>query len=159
MISAIGSDVATRHPPPPSYEIAALPQTTPRPHRLQHTQSGARLDKGATLARATRPCSTPCKVAWHAPVLLLCQGGPRFECVEDGADEESSEAALQSRTMAEEDAAWRRLIRSPRSSGTIEPSRRCSATVLLPAASTSHPTRSATSPSASPIGTFTSTRA
>src|SRR5947208_12580036 len=46
----------------------------------------------------------------------------------------------QSRTMAEEDATWRRLIRSPRSSGTIEPSRRCSATVLLPAASTSHPT-------------------
>ena len=38
-------------------------------------------------------------------------------------------------------------------------SRRCSATVLLPAASTSHPTRSATSPSASPIGTFTSTSA
>src|SRR6266542_6854675 len=34
--------------------------------------------------------------------------------------------------MAEEDATWRRLIRSPRSSGTIEPSRRCSATVLLP---------------------------
>jgi hypothetical protein len=31
------------------------------------------------------------------------------------------------------------------------------ATVLLRAASTSHPTRSATSPSASPIGTFTST--
>jgi len=28
--------------------------------------------------------------------------------------------------MAEEDATWRRLIRSPRSSGTIEPSRRCS---------------------------------
>ena len=51
--------------------------------------------------------------------------------------------------MAEE-ATWRRLIRSPRSSGTIEPSRRCSATVFLPAASTSHRTHSATSPSASP---------
>ena len=64
-----------------------------------------------------------------------------------------------SRTMAEEDATWRRLIRSPRSSGTIEPSRRCSATVFLPAASTSRRTRSATSPSASPIGTCTSTSA
>ena len=28
-----------------------------------------------------------------ARVLLLCQGGARFECVEDGADEESFEAA------------------------------------------------------------------
>src|SRR6478609_5829829 len=28
-----------------------------------------------------------------APVLLLCQGGARFECVEDGAGEESFEAA------------------------------------------------------------------
>src|SRR6185312_14376236 len=36
---------------------------------------------------------------------------------------------------------WRRLIRSPRSSGTIEPSRRCSATVSPPAGSTSHRTR------------------
>ncbi len=41
--------------------------------------------------------------------------------------------------MAEEDATWRRLIRSPRSSATIEPSRQCSATVFLPAASTSSP--------------------
>jgi len=29
----------------------------------------------------------------HAPVLLLCQGGARFQCVEDGAGEESFEAA------------------------------------------------------------------
>ena len=57
-----------------------------------------------------------------------------------------------SHTMAEEDATWRRLIRSPRSSVTIEPSRRCSATVFLPAASTSHRTHSATSPSASLTG-------
>ncbi len=28
-----------------------------------------------------------------APVLLLCQGGARFECVEDGAGEQSLEAA------------------------------------------------------------------
>jgi hypothetical protein len=32
--------------------------------------------------------------------------------------------------MVEEDATWRRLIRLPRSSGTIEPSRRCSATAF-----------------------------
>ena len=50
--------------------------------------------------------------------------------------------------------AWRRLIRSPRSSGTIERSPRCSATVFLRAASTLQRTRSATSPSASPIGTL-----
>ena len=41
-------------------------------------------------------------------------------------------------------ATWRRLIRSSRSSGTIEPLRRCSATVFSPAGSTSRPTRSAT---------------
>src|SRR5207247_2150117 len=29
----------------------------------------------------------------HAPVLLLCQGGTRFECVEDDADELAFEAA------------------------------------------------------------------
>src|SRR5215207_2018129 len=39
--------------------------------------------------------------------------------------------------MAEKDATWRRLIRSLRSSATIALSQRCSATVFLPAASTS----------------------
>ena len=53
--------------------------------------------------------------------------------------------------MAEEDATWRRLIRSPRSSGTIEPSRRCSATVFLPAASTSRQTRQPSRRPALPI--------
>ena len=33
--------------------------------------------------------------------------------------------------MEEEESTWGRLIRSPRSSGTIEPSRRCSATVFV----------------------------
>ena len=75
---------------------------------------------------------------------LGAYGGSRLELV------------TVSRTMAEEDATWRRLIRSPRSSATIELSRRCSVTVFLPVASTSRRTRSATSPSASLTGTCTS---
>src|SRR4051794_22340610 len=47
------------------------------------------------------------------------------------------------RWPAEEDRTWRRLIRSLRSSATIALSRRCSATVFVPAASTSRRTRSA----------------
>jgi hypothetical protein len=44
-----------------------------------------------------------------------------------------------SRTMAEEDARWRHLIRLPRLSGTIERSPRCSATAFLRAACCSRP--------------------
>jgi hypothetical protein len=39
------------------------------------------------------------------PVLLLCQGGTRFECVEDDADEESFEAAESSARRSQVEAA------------------------------------------------------
>src|SRR5215211_563686 len=54
----------------------------------------------------------------------------------------------------EDDYTIREWVEAP---GMRALSRRCSTTVFLPAASTSRPTRSATSPSASPIGTCTST--
>ncbi len=41
----------------------------------------------------SQPRSSGALTTLHARVLLLCQGGARFECVEDDADEESFEAA------------------------------------------------------------------
>src|SRR4051812_15305363 len=60
---------------------------------LTRSGSHARQSSPSTLKVAERHSTTRGGGRWPAPVLLLCQGWARFECVEDDADKQSFEAA------------------------------------------------------------------